>query len=100
MQTVVRKLTRADAAAFQSLRLQSLRERPSAAASSYEEECELALSAIAERFELRSDRAVFAALLGRDLVGFFGRRRDIPRTLATRLPLRCTSASAGNSQDQ
>ena len=82
MKTVVRKLTAADAAAFQSLRLQSLRECPSSFASSYEEECEQTLSSIAERLAPRSDRAVFGAFLGDVLAGFVGLCRDSPRKLA------------------
>ena len=82
MPAIVRKLTGADAGAFQSLRLQSLRECPSAFASSYEEECEEALPSIAERLEPRSDRAVFGAFLGLDLVGFVGVKRESPRKLA------------------
>lgn len=79
---VVRKLTGADAAAFRSLRLQSLRECPSAFASSYEEECDLALDSIADRLQPRSERAVFGAFQGEALVGFVGLRREIPRKLA------------------
>jgi ribosomal protein S18 acetylase RimI-like enzyme len=79
---VVRKLTGADAAAFQSLRLLGLREFPSAFASSYEEECDLALPSIAERLEPRNDRAVFGAFLDQLLAGIVGLRRETPRKLA------------------
>jgi ribosomal protein S18 acetylase RimI-like enzyme len=79
---VIRKLTGADAAAFQSLRLQSLRECPSVFASSVEEERELTLSSIAERLEPRSDRAVFGAFLEPRLVGFVGLMRESHRKLA------------------
>ena len=82
MPTVVRKLTSADAAAFQALRLQGLRECPSAFASSYEEECELPLSVVSERLEPRGDRAVFGAFLDQALVGVLGLARESHRKLA------------------
>ena len=72
----VRALAPADAAAFQSLRLNGLRECPTAFASSFEEECDLALRVIAERLQHRNDRAVFGAFQGDDLVGLVGLKRE------------------------
>ena len=47
----IRQLTPADAAAFQALRLRSLRESPEAFGSSYDEEVSRPLTAVAERLE-------------------------------------------------
>jgi hypothetical protein len=44
----IRELSGADAAAFQSLRLQALRDCPLAFSSSHEEECERLLSDVAQ----------------------------------------------------
>ena len=82
MGAVVRKLTGADAAAFQPLRLKGLVECPSAFASSYEEECDLTSAWFAERLDPRSDRVVFGAFLEDALVGVVGLRRETPRKLA------------------
>jgi len=43
----LRTLTPEDASVFQELRLQGLREAPTAFASSYEEECDTPLAAVA-----------------------------------------------------
>ena len=79
---MVRKLTGADAGAFQSLRLRGLRECPWAFASSYEEECDLTLESVAERLQARDDRAVFGAFVKEDLIGVLGLRRESHRKLA------------------
>ena len=50
-----------DAAAFQSLRLQGLRECPGAIASSHAEAVGTAVTTMAERLAMQDDRAVFAA---------------------------------------
>jgi ribosomal protein S18 acetylase RimI-like enzyme len=78
----VRTLAPADAAAFQTLRLQGLRECPAAFASSFDEECDLALSIVAERLGQRNDRAVFGAFQGHDLVGVVGLKREELRKLS------------------
>ena len=78
----VRALAPADAAAFQSLRLQGLRECPTAFASSFEEECDIALPVVAERLQHRHDRAVFGAFQGDELVGLVGLKRQEPRKLS------------------
>lgn len=75
---LIRRLTPADAAAFQALRLAGLQREPSAFGSSFEEERDEALDAVAQRLAPSPDSAVFGgfdaagALLG--LVGL-GRER-------------------------
>ena len=78
----IRALSPADAAEFQSLRLSGLRECPTAFASSFEEECELVLSVVAERLQPRDDRAVFGAFQGHELTGLVGIRREVHQKLA------------------
>jgi ribosomal protein S18 acetylase RimI-like enzyme len=68
--------------AFQSLRLQGLQECPTAFASSFDEECDLLLAAVAERLGKRSDRAIFGAFPGHDLVGVVGLKREDLRKLS------------------
>lgn len=80
--TVVRELAPADARAFQSLRLHGLRECPTAFASSYEEECDLASSVVADRLGPRDGRATFGAFRDEELVGLVGIVREEPRKLA------------------
>ncbi len=79
---VVRQLAPTDAPAFQSLRLRGLRECPTAFASSYEEECDVALPTIADRLGPRDDRAIFGALQGQVLVGLVGLKREDLRKLS------------------
>ena len=79
---IVRKLTPADANAFQSLRLLGLRECPAAFASSYEEECELELPVVADRLAPRNDRAVFGAFQDHELIGLVGIKREELRKLS------------------
>jgi len=78
----VRKLTPADATAFQSLRLLGLRECPTAFASSYEEECNIALPSIADRLGPRHDRAIFGAFEEQELIGLVGVKREDLRKLS------------------
>lgn len=78
----VRTLDADDTAAFQALRLQGLREAPSAFASSYEEEAETPLATIAEHLARREDGAVFGAFEGQRLLGIAGLRRERLRKLA------------------
>lgn len=72
----IRELGPADAPEFQALRLEALRECPSAFASSYEEEREAPIAAVAERLAVRSDRYVVGAWLESELVGMLGLRRE------------------------
>jgi RimJ/RimL family protein N-acetyltransferase len=78
----VRVLDAEDAAAFQSLRLEALRECPTAFSSSYEEECDIALSRVAERLTPTPDRAVFGVFESAALVGTAGLQRESARKLA------------------
>jgi ribosomal protein S18 acetylase RimI-like enzyme len=77
----VRKLGPADAAAFQALRLQALREDPVAFASSYEEELETPLATVAERLVAVEDRAIIGAFDGTQLVGLAAWHREEMRKL-------------------
>lgn len=79
---IVRLLGPGDASAFQALRLEGLRDCPSAFSSSYEEEVDIPLSTVAERLAARPDRCVLGALNGPDLLGVVGLRREEMRKLA------------------
>lgn len=72
----VRKLGPDDAAAFQALRLQALREDPIAFASSYEEERDTPLGTVAERLVPTGDRAIVGAFDGPELVGLAAWHRE------------------------
>ena len=72
----IRILGPIDADAFQSLRLQALQDCPSAFASSYEEECDTAIVAVAERLAPAADHCVFGALEGTELIGTAGLARE------------------------
>ena len=76
MTTHVRKLTAADAHAFQSLRLEALRTDPIAFASSYDEERDLPIEAVAERLVATEDRAIVGAFSGTQLVGMAAWHRE------------------------
>jgi ribosomal protein S18 acetylase RimI-like enzyme len=77
----VRILTPHDAAAFQTLRLQALREDPVAFASSYDEERETPLAVVAARLAPASDRAVVGAFDHAELVGLAAWHREEMRKL-------------------
>jgi RimJ/RimL family protein N-acetyltransferase len=78
----VRVLGAEDAAAFQALRLEALRESPAAFSSSYEEECEIPLSRVVERLSPAPERAVFGAFQSGVLVGTAGLQRERASKLA------------------
>lgn len=78
----IRELGAADARAFQVLRLEALRDRPSAFASSYEEEHALPIAVVAERLLPNPDRCVLGAWLESDLVGMLGLQRERERKLS------------------
>ena len=70
-----RTLHRGDAAIFQALRLDALRESPEAFGSTYEEDVHLPLEVVADRIEestVAPHRVVFGAYDGEALVGFVG----------------------------
>ncbi len=73
---LIRRLVPSDAAAYQSLRLAALRESPSAFGSSYQEECDTALSTIAAHMAPDSGRNRFGAFDGDELVGVVGFARE------------------------
>jgi RimJ/RimL family protein N-acetyltransferase len=78
----IRRLTPADASAFQALRLAALQEAPSAFGSSYEEERDLSASTIEERLTARPDRGPFGAFEDDALVGLIALGRENMNKLA------------------
>lgn len=83
----LRRLQPDDAAAFQALRLQGLRECPEAFASSYEEEAPRPLEAVATRLAHRTDGALFGWHRGPQLLGVVGVQRGHMRKLAHKADL-------------
>jgi ribosomal protein S18 acetylase RimI-like enzyme len=69
----IRRLIASDSGRFQALRLQALRDNPSAFSSSYEEECDSSPAAVAQ---LLTDRIMLGAFVGADLVGMIGVGRE------------------------
>lgn len=65
----IRRLTPADASAFQALRLCALLEAPFAFGSSYEEEKDFPVSTIEERLAVKADRGLFGAFENETLIG-------------------------------
>jgi RimJ/RimL family protein N-acetyltransferase len=78
----IRRLTPADASAFQALRLAALQESPSAFGSSYEEERDLSASAIEERLIVKPDRGPLGAFQDDALVGLIALGRENMNKLA------------------
>jgi RimJ/RimL family protein N-acetyltransferase len=72
----IRRLTPADAAAFQALRLAALQEAPAAFGSSFEEEREFGASIIESRLAVRPDRGPFGAFSDGELVGLVALGRE------------------------
>jgi RimJ/RimL family protein N-acetyltransferase len=72
----IRRLTPADAAQFQALRLAALKNKPLSFASSYDEEKDLPAYKIGDRLALRSDRATFAAFESESMVGLVALGRE------------------------
>lgn len=85
--TQVRELTSADAPVFQALRLAALLDCPSAFASSYEEEHETPIEAVAQRLVATAQRCVLGVWLGSDLCGMVGLEREQARKLAHKATL-------------
>lgn len=78
----IRSLLPPDAAVFQALRLRGLVECPTAFASSYDEEHDRPLAAVAERLAAAPDRVVLGAFSGAELIGVVGLMREGHRKLA------------------
>ena len=72
----IRALTEDDAGTFQALRLNALRECPSAFSSSYGEECDIPIEAISARIAGTADRRLFGAFDQSGLVGCIGLQRE------------------------
>ena len=70
---IIRRLVPSDAAAFQALRLDALRDSPSAFSSSYEEECTTPLATIESKL---AQRNLFGAFDGDVLAGMVGVARE------------------------
>jgi RimJ/RimL family protein N-acetyltransferase len=75
----IRQLEPSDANAFQTLRLQALRECPAAFLSSYEEECNTPPETIAGRFAPNPHGRTFGAFMENSLVGIVGLKREQAR---------------------
>jgi ribosomal protein S18 acetylase RimI-like enzyme/catechol 2,3-dioxygenase-like lactoylglutathione lyase family enzyme len=82
MKVLVRALGAADAAPFQSLRLQGLRDDASAFAASYEEEVGTPLEQVARQLQAAPDGVVLGAFDGETLLGVVGVQRERARKLA------------------
>jgi len=78
----IRRLTPADASAFQTLRLVALKEEPTAFGSSYEEEKDSPASTIEDRLAVKPDRGSFGAFENDTLVGIVGLGRERMNKLA------------------
>ena len=83
----IRRLTPADATAFQALRLFALNEAPSAFGSSYEEESAYPASTIEGRLALKPDRGPFGAFEGEMLVGLIALGRESMKKLSHKVML-------------
>ena len=77
----LRVLSSQDAAEFQRLRLEGLRESPTAFSSSYEDERNNDTARVAERISPDGRRAIFGAFEGNELVGLAGLQREAGRKL-------------------
>ena len=78
----IRRLTPADAATFQALRLGGLQREPTAFGSSFEEECDETLDTVAQRLAPSPDHAVFGAFdAAGTLLGVVGLGREGMRKL-------------------
>src|ERR1022692_5296190 len=72
----IRRLVSSDAGAYQVLRLQALRDSPTAFGSSYEEECDTPIDMVAAFLAGGSDRNMFGAFVEEQLVGMIGVGRE------------------------
>jgi ribosomal protein S18 acetylase RimI-like enzyme len=78
----LRKLAPEDAAAFRDVRLQGLRECPTAFSSSYEEEAETSIQTVAGRLVHKVDGALFGCFANSRLSGVIGVQRETRVKLA------------------
>src|SRR5450830_498608 len=78
----IRRLSPTDAKLFQDLRLSALQETPSAFGSSYEEEMGLPITAIEGRLVEKTDRGIWGAFEGDELIGMLGLARENMRKLS------------------
>jgi ribosomal protein S18 acetylase RimI-like enzyme len=90
----IRELNVADAASFRALRLQALKECPTAFASSYEEECDLPLEESVTRVTPTQSNAVFGAFIDARLVGITAVQRQERRKLAHKALVRSVYVSS------
>ena len=72
----IRVLTGPDASACRLLRLEGVRDNPTAFAASYDEEREIEVRTVAERLEPTENSAVFGAFDSGSLVGMVGIHRE------------------------
>ena len=82
MTVTIRALTPADALAFHTLRLQGLRECPTAFSSSVEEEEGLTVEEVAGRLDAREDAVILGAFRAAELAGVVGLQRERQRKMA------------------
>jgi ribosomal protein S18 acetylase RimI-like enzyme len=78
----IRRLTPADASAFQELRLAGLQEASSAFGSSYEEEKDIPLATIQSRLVIKPDVGSFGAFKRNALIGHAALARESANKLA------------------
>ena len=78
----IRHLEPSDADAFQTLRLQALRECPTEFLASCEDECNTSSATIAGRIAPTSDERTFGAFTENSLVGVVGVKREQARKFA------------------
>jgi len=78
----IRRLTPADASAFQDFRLAALQDAPTAFGSSYEEERDIPASVVEARLAIKSDRGPFGAFEDSQLVGFVALGRENLKNLS------------------
>jgi ribosomal protein S18 acetylase RimI-like enzyme len=77
----IRALTGADAPAYQRLRLEGLRDSPTAFASHYEDERHSTVDTVVTRLEPTPDRVTFGAFEDGSLIGIVGIVREARRNL-------------------
>ena len=77
----IRILVGADAPAYQRLRLEGLRDCPTAFATHYEEECSKDVQSVAARLEPNAGRVICGAFEAKTLVGILGIQREERKNL-------------------